>query len=76
MVSNARRVLIGKPARMPEIIAHARRLAYLGTVPKVLDALRYEYGTDRLLPSAKTIQSMIDERNKPMRSIHVEARRP
>jgi len=74
-MSSARRTLIGKPASRVEINAHARRLAYLGTVDKVLAGLQNEFGKGCHLPSMHTIQTMIDQRNRPMRSIHVEDRR-
>jgi hypothetical protein len=45
---------------MNEILSHVERLAYLGTVDKVMAALANEYGRDRPLPSAAHIRSRIE----------------
>ena len=51
-----------KSAKMTEIKAETRRLAYLGAVDKVWTALANEYGTDRTLPSKAFIAQCIADR--------------
>ncbi len=51
-----------RPAPSHEIKAHARSLAYLGTVDKIMAALANEYGSDRPLPSRAYIQEVLERR--------------
>jgi hypothetical protein len=49
-------------ATMADIRRHAGTLLYLGSADKIMAALANEYGTERSLPSRRSIQEMLDAR--------------
>jgi hypothetical protein len=56
-----------RPAPWHEIKHRARQFAYLNDPDKIMVALANEYGADRRMPSRAWIESVVAERNKPLR---------
>lgn len=52
-----------KPEPFEEIKRRVDALRYLGSVEKIMNALAYEFGADRKLPSRTYIQERINQRN-------------